>query len=81
MLRSGSVGNEDGAHPVGKHSNALNAACPVVSSAVRVGLMIYLDHNATTPVLPDVFEAMRPYFCEEWGNGQQRSSERAGLRY
>jgi cysteine desulfurase len=30
--------------------------------------MIYLDHNATSPVLPDFFEAMRPYFCEEWGN-------------
>jgi cysteine sulfinate desulfinase/cysteine desulfurase-like protein len=28
--------------------------------------MIYLDHNATTPVLPEVFEAMRPGFCEEW---------------
>jgi cysteine desulfurase len=30
--------------------------------------MIYLDHNATTPVLPEVFEAMRPCSCEEWGN-------------
>jgi cysteine desulfurase len=30
--------------------------------------VIYFDHNATTPVLPESFEAMRPYFCDEWGN-------------
>ena len=29
---------------------------------------IYLDANATTPLLPDVFEAMRPFFLEHYGN-------------
>jgi len=29
--------------------------------------MIYLDHNATTPILPEVLEAMMPYLTTEWG--------------
>src|SRR5882724_3739931 len=29
---------------------------------------VYLDNNATTPVLPEVLEAMRPFFLEQFGN-------------
>jgi cysteine desulfurase len=30
--------------------------------------VIYLDHNATTPIAPEVLAAMMPYLTEEWGN-------------
>jgi cysteine desulfurase len=29
---------------------------------------VYMDANATTPLLPEVLEAMRPYFLEQFGN-------------
>jgi len=29
---------------------------------------VYLDSNATTPILPEVFEAMRPHYLDQFGN-------------
>ncbi|HEX7785501.1 MAG TPA: aminotransferase class V-fold PLP-dependent enzyme, partial [Methylomirabilota bacterium] len=29
---------------------------------------VYLDHNASTPVHPEVVDAMLPYFNERFGN-------------
>ena len=30
--------------------------------------MLYLDHAATTPMLPEAWEAMRPFMAEQFGN-------------
>jgi cysteine desulfurase len=35
---------------------------------VTAEIPIYLDHNATTPILPEVVDAMLPYFREHCGN-------------
>jgi len=39
---------------------------------------VYLDHNATTPVAPEVFEAMLPFLRDAYGNPS--SIHRAGAR-
>jgi len=39
---------------------------------------IFLDHQATTPVLPEVFEAMEPFFTETFGS--PTSLHQLGLR-
>ena len=35
---------------------------------LEISAVIYLDHNATTPLRPEVFETMRPFLTERWGN-------------
>jgi cysteine desulfurase len=44
---------------------------------------IYMDANATTPVLPEVVEAMRPFWTEQFGNAssihQQGQQARAAV--
>ncbi len=39
---------------------------------------VYLDHQSATPLLPEAFEAMRPYFTEYYGNAS--SLHQHGLR-
>ena len=44
---------------------------------------VYLDNNATSPLLPEVFDAMCPYFLEKFGNAssihQQGQQARAAV--
>ena len=46
---------------------------------------VYMDANATTPLVPEVLDAMRPYFMEHFGNAssihQQGQQARAAVEH
>ena len=39
-----------------------------MSTGIAPGTRVYMDANATTPLLPEVVDAMRPYWIEQFGN-------------
>ena len=49
-------------------TGSMSDAGPVRASATTPARQVYLDHNATTPVAPEVREAMLPFLGEECGN-------------
>jgi hypothetical protein len=59
--------DKHGRPPLSQNCRAIPAPCRVAWIR-HTPDVIYLDHNATTPIAPEVLEAMMPYLTTEWGN-------------
>lgn len=49
-------------------ASGIGKALPFMKEAGGYGECVYLDYNATTPVYPEVFEAIKPYFSNYFAN-------------
>src|SRR5215510_3205362 len=49
---------------------SIRSSCPsqIAKEFIATMRQVYLDHNATTPVLPEVLEVMLRYYREDFGN-------------
>lgn len=68
-LRStGSTGSTGSIGSIGSTKASAEPPKPVGSVVAAPLRQVYLDHNATTEVRPEVREAMLPYLGGDWGN-------------
>src|SRR5437588_9981391 len=58
----------------GREATNLSAGKPTEESLMR---RVFLDHQSTTPVVPEVFDAMKRHFLEAFGSPS--SLHRLGL--
>ena len=43
-------------------------SCYLCNGYINLLMRVYLDNAATTPLDPEVFEAMKPFMLEDFGN-------------
>ena len=70
-LDPGFESRDDAVPEVGSHARPSDGLRPKGDG--HRPMPVYLDHHATTPVDPRVFDAMRPYFGDVFGNPGSRS--------
>src|SRR5438270_7784190 len=69
--RTSSIDREKGLHPESGDNPLpmVTDSSPLAQNdrgEVMERRRVYLDHTATTPLAPGVFEAMQPYLTEKW---------------